>query len=301
MFDVMKYHNMRYRDFVDGKMTTLLTRLQKNGYTISRKYNGWQIIGDRKGVFSKSGKVKIRIPSYMIRKLPETAFAAELVVVGGGSSSNPHMVARLVNTSPSNDLYLKLWSQARLMVFDTVENKIRDRPFHARCDVIKTMVKSVGEPWFKAVQQHCFPRSDMTHSITTQFFNDDTIEGVVFTHPDEPYESGKSRIRNSSKTQVKGSLYRRYKLKVRSDASAIILGHTSKRTLFVRSLEHMNKYTGKGCEFIVGVGLSQKQKEDLDAASLHIGAFITYSYCGQYESGVPSHAYFRHVRDPATM
>lgn len=299
--NVMKYHNLRYRDFLDGKMAKLLGELNFRGYLASTKYNGWQVVGDRGGLYSKNGKLKIRIPQDMQQKLPVIKFVAELIIDDPKFGSTPHSVARLVNTDPLHPQYITRWSNARLMVFDVVDDQIRTRPFTSRLQTIQNLEKSVDEPWFIAITQHPLPETDIANYIHNTFLDKPHAEGVVFTHPTESYEYGKTRIKSSTLLKRLSALYRRYKLKVRQDATAVILGHTSKGTLFVRSLEHFNTFTHKGCEFIIGIGLSKKQKQNLDAAGLCIGAHITYSYCGVYESGSPSHAYFRHLRDEATI
>lgn len=272
------------------------------GFMWSQKMDGWNVTWDgRKTLYTKGG-FALSAPATFLAHLPQgTALAGELVLAGEDATS----VARLRRKDGP-------WHKARFYAFDMPAN-VEDT-FEDRYKKLKSIVESSGQEeeaktspywattyamvygrghynpsWLNGEQrrggvlryvtQRVVPAKEQYEEFMRELhdirdctgvystkYGQCRGEGIVLTHPKSLYKPGKA------------ARHVRAKLKFKSDAEAVVVGHNGSRSLRVRM--------PSGKQFNLGVGLNNAQRRSL-ARHFPSNTVVKYSYRSLNKNGIP--------------
>jgi DNA ligase-1 len=162
----------------------------------------------------------------------------------------------------------------RIMVFDMPTPA---KTFTERIDVYQGLVKHIGKPWVQAVTQ-----SQATSHPDLKALLDQTVqaggEGLVLHRGSSMYQS----VRNADVLKVKQH----------EDAEAKVVDHEAGQGKHAQRTGALWVETPQGLRFKLGTGLSNAQRENPPA----VGQWVTYSYRGLTDKGVPRFASFVRIR-----
>lgn len=260
---IMEYAEVRIRD-VETKEVDMN---KYSEYLWSEKMDGWHVIWNGKDTLYTKGGKSLPAPDAFKKLLPQVAISGELVV----RRQQATKVAELRRADGP-------WDQARLYAFDMPAE--RELPFKERTALLKEIVakhcSGAAKCPLRYIMQHKLGDAEAFLTefndivrCTGKYKKDGSCfgEGVVITHPDSKYESG----RCDKDT--------RFKLKRREDAEATVIGH-NEGSLKVQ----MGKVV-----FNLGIGLTVAQRKDL-LGHFPKGTVVKFSFRSLGEHGKPKEA-----------
>ncbi len=235
-------------------------------YWVSEKYDGIRGHWDGHQLVSRSGK-SLNPPAWFVQAWPAQAFEGELWA-GRGQFEQ---AASVVQQKQASD---DAWQDMRFMVFDAPKPS---QTFTERMGLYQSLVKQVGKPWVQAVTQ----KNIESHAALKTLLHQTVQvggEGLVLHRGGSLYQSG----RNSDVLKAKLAL----------DAEAKVVGHESGQGKHAQRIGALWVETQQGLRFKLGTGLTDTQRENPPA----LGQWVTYSYRGLTDKGVPRFASFVRIR-----
>jgi DNA ligase-1 len=237
-----------------------------SNYWVSEKYDGIRGYWDGHQLLSRSGK-ELNPPTWFVQGWPDTPFEGELWA-GLGQFEQAASVIQQKQAADS------AWRAMRIMVFDMPTPA---KTFTERIDVYQGLVKHIGKPWLQAVTQ-----SQATSHPDLKALLDQTVqaggEGLVLHRGSSMYQS----VRNADVLKVKQH----------EDAEAKVVDHEAGQGKHAQRTGALWVETPQGLRFKLGTGLSNAQRENPPA----VGQWVTYSYRGLTDKGVPRFASFVRIR-----
>ncbi len=235
-------------------------------YWMSEKYDGIRGYWDGHQLLSRSGKA-LNPPTWFVKGWPTQPFEGELWA-GLGQFEQ---AASVIQQKQATD---SAWRAMRFMVFDV---HISNQTFSERIARYQNIVKEIGKPWVQAVTQ-----SQVTSHAALKAMLNKTVqaggEGLVLHRGSSLYQSG----RNADVLKVK----------LHEDAEAKVVGHEAGQGKHANRLGALWVETPKGLRFKLGTGFTDAQRENPPAT----GQWVTYSYRGLTDKGVPRFASFVRIR-----
>ncbi len=235
-------------------------------YWVSEKYDGIRGYWDGRQLLSRSGKA-LNPPTWFVQAWPTQPFEGELWA-GLGQFEQAASVIQQKQAPDSG------WRAMRFMVFDANTSA---QTFTERIVRYQSIVKQIGKPWVQAVTQNQVP----SHTALKTMLNKTVQaggEGLVLHRDSSLYQSG----RNSDIL----------KFKPHEDAEAKVIDHEPSQGKHAQRLGALMVETPQGLRFRLGTGFTDTQRENPPA----VGQWVTYSYRGLTEKGVPRFASFVRIR-----
>lgn len=235
-------------------------------YWLSEKYDGIRGFWDGRQLLSRNGKV-FNPPAWFIKDWPSAAFEGELWAGRGQFEQAASVIQR--KQAPDT-----AWRTLRFMVFDAPTLK---QAFTERIRRYQGLVQQIGQPWVKAVAQS----QAQTHSALKALLHKTVQaggEGLVLHRGNSLYQGGRT-------SDV-------LKAKLQDDAEARVVSHEVGLGKHAQRTGALWVQTPQGLRFKLGTGMTDAQRENPPA----VGQWVTYSYRGLTDKGVPRFASFVRVR-----
>jgi DNA ligase-1 len=235
-------------------------------YWVSEKYDGIRGYWDGHQLLRRSGKA-LHPPTWFVQAWPTQPFEGELWA-GHGQFEE---AASVIQQKQAPD---SAWRAMRFMVFDAHTST---QTFTDRIARYQSIVKQIDKPWVQAVAQSQVP----SHTALKAMLNNTVQaggEGLVLHRGSSLYQSG----RNSNVLKVK----------TQEDAEAQVVGHEPGQGKHAQHLGALTVETPQGLRFKLGTGFTDAQRENPPA----MGQWVTYSYRGLTDKGVPRFASFVRIR-----
>jgi DNA ligase-1 len=243
------------------------TAVDPAGYLVSEKYDGVRALWDGQRLRFRSG-LPVPAPAWFLQRLPALALDGELWLGRGRFDDLSGAVRRQLPDDGE-------WRQIRYMVF---EMPAAGGTFAERALQLSTLVQERALPGLQAVAQ-----ATVTGRAALQRRLDDVVarggEGLMLHRADAPVLTGRQSAL--------------LKLKPVQDADAVVVGHSAGRGRHTGRLGALHVRGQDGRQFLVGTGLTDAQRASPPAA----GTWITYTYRGLTDNGLPRFASFLRVRD----
>ena len=240
-------------------------------YWVSEKYDGvrgyWN--GEARQMRSRNGSV-IVLPKWFAAQLPNTSLDGELWIARGQFER----VVSVVRDAQPDDA---AWKQVKYMVFELPDPYNQYGDFTQRIAQIEHITQNINAPNIQAVKQwRVRDRSELLLQLDqiTQAGG----EGLMLHLASAPYQTGRSDAL--------------YKLKLRQDAEATVIGYVAGTGKYAGKVGSLRVRTENGREFNVGGGLN----DALRAQPPAIGSVITYQFNGLTKKGQPRFPRFLRVR-----
>ena len=239
------------------------------GYLISEKLDGVRAIWDGSILRFRSGRT-VAAPSWFLAKLPQTPLDGELWLARGRFDALSGMVRK---TQPKD----AEWEQITYQIFE-LPGGIGN--FADRAARIKLIIRGIDSPQIVGVEQF---------RIATQTALKDRLKSVVAA-------GGEGlMLHRADALYVTGRNDALLKLKLLSDAEAVIVAHVPGKGKYAGMLGALEVKTDDGQRFKLGTGFSDEQRKSPPA----IGNTITFTYRDTTPSGKPRFASFlRELREP---
>jgi DNA ligase-1 len=235
-------------------------------YWVSEKYDGIRGYWDGHKLLSRSGKA-LNPPAWFVQAWPAQPFEGELWA-GLGQFEQAASVVQQKQASDS------AWRDMRFMVFDA---STPAKTFTERIQLYQGLVQHIGQPWVQAVMQSRIPSHEALKTLLKKT-EQAGGEGLVLHRGSSLYQSG----RNADVLKVKSH----------QDAEAKVVGHEAGQGKHTQRTGALWVETPQGLRFKLGTGLSDAQRENPPA----VGQWVTYSYRGVTDKGVPRFASFVRIR-----
>jgi DNA ligase-1 len=235
-------------------------------YWVSEKYDGIRGYWDGSQLLSRSGKA-LKPPTWFIQAWPTQPFEGEL----WAGLEQFEQAASVIQQKQAPD---SAWRAMRFMVFDA---NTSTQTFTERIVRYQSLVKQIDKPWVQAVTQSQVP----SHAALKVMLNKTVQaggEGLVLHRGSSLYQGG----RNSDVLKVKPH----------EDAEAKVIGHEPGQGKHAQRLGALMVETPQGMRFKLGTGFTDAQRENPPA----VGQWVTYSYRGVTDKGVPRFASFVRIR-----
>ncbi len=235
-------------------------------YWVSEKYDGIRGYWNGRQLLSRSGKA-LTPPSWFVQAWPSQPFEGELWA-GPGQFEQ---AASVIQQKQAPD---SAWRAMRFMVFDA---HISSQTFSERILRYQSIAKDIGKPWVQAVAQ-----ARMSSHTALKALLNTTVqaggEGLVLHRGSSLYKEG----RNSDVLKIKPL----------EDAEAKVIGHEHGQGKHTERLGALWVETPQGLRFKLGTGFTDAQRANPPA----VGQWVTYSYRGLTDKGVPRFASFVRIR-----
>jgi DNA ligase-1 len=236
-------------------------------YLVSEKLDGVRALWDGRALWFRSG-LPIAAPSAFLARLPADPLDGELWFGRGQFESLVGIVRR---SNPAAGA----WQDVRLMAFDMPR---QPGPFAARAAVLAALGQRQGNPAWAPVQQHRLADAQALQALLSQVTRDGG-EGLMLHRADALWQGGRSAAL--------------LKFKPVADAEAQVLAHVPGQGRHAGRVGALRVRTAEGVEFKLGTGLTDAQREQPPP----VGQWVTYTYRGTTEAGLPRFASFRRMRE----
>lgn len=234
-------------------------------YRVSEKLDGVRAYWDGRQLVSRQGNV-FAAPAWFVAKFPAQPLDGELWL-GRGRFDELSGIVR-------QSLPHEGWRQVRFMVFDLPAS---DAVFDERLVQLQTLVTQSGSE-FLTVIEHA-PAS--THQALMAQLDDIVAkggEGLMLRRGDSLYRAGRTNDL--------------IKVKKLQDAEAQVIAHLPGKGKYLGKMGALLVELPDGKRFKVGTGFSDAQR----AAPPAIGSWITFTYRGYTNTGLPRFASFLRER-----
>jgi DNA ligase 1 len=235
-------------------------------YTVSEKYDGVRGYWDGRRLWTRGGE-PVAAPRWFIDSLPTQPLDGEL---WAGRGRFEQAVSTVRRQTPEDEA----WRALRFMVFDL---PARGGSFADRSAALQQLLAASGKPWLQAV-----PQRSVADAVALQQLLEQTVrdggEGLMLHRRDAPYRTGRSD----------GLL----KLKPQDDADARVLAHVPGRGKHQGMMGALQVETPEGLRFKIGTGFDDATRREPPA----VGSWISFTYRGETEAGVPRFASFLRMR-----
>ncbi len=241
--------------------------IDPGGYLVSEKLDGVRALWDGRGLWFRSG-LPIAAPSAFLAQLPAAPLDGELWC---GRGQFETLVGRVRRGNPG----ASAWQGVRLMAFDMPREP---GPFAARAALLAALGQRQGNPAWGVVPQQRVADAQALQLLLKQVL-DAGGEGLMLHRADARWQGGRSDVL--------------LKFKPMADAEAQVLAHVPGRGRHAGRLGALHVRTPEGLEFRLGTGLTDAQRDQPPA----VGRWVTYTYRGTTEAGVPRFASFLRMRE----
>ena len=240
-------------------------------YWVSEKYDGvrgyWD--GKQRQMYSRNGTV-IALPNDFAAQLPDISFDGELWI---GRGQFERVVSVVRDEQPDDTA----WKQVKYMVFELPDSQNQYGDFTQRMARIERITQHINAPNIQAVKQwRVRDRAELLRQLDT--ITQAGGEGLMLHLASAPYQTGRSDAL--------------YKLKLRQDAEATVIGYVAGTGKYVGKVGSLRVRTDDGREFNVGSGLTDVTRVNPPK----IGTVITYQFNGLTQKGQPRFPRFLRVR-----
>ena len=240
-------------------------------YWVSEKYDGvrgyWD--GKQRRMYSRNGTV-IALPNDFAAQLPDISLDGELWI---GRGQFERVVSVVRDEQPDDTA----WKQVKYMVFELPDSQNQYGDFTQRMGRIERITQNINAPNIQAVKQwRVRDRAELLRQLDT--ITQAGGEGLMLHLASAPYQTGRSDAL--------------YKLKLRQDAEATVIGYVAGTGKYAGKVGSLRVRTENGREFNVGGGLN----DALRAQPPAIGSVITYQFNGLTKKGQPRFPRFLRVR-----
>lgn len=254
-----------------GTSEVLLAQVYQRGidvrqFLVSEKFDGVRAVWDGKTLHTRSGRV-IAAPAWFTQGFPAAPLDGELWLARGKFEV-------LSGTVRKNVPIDEEWRGISYLVFE-----LPNAPgtFQVRAQRIIEIVKQTNLAHLKAVTQFRMKDENALKARLKQVVALGG-EGLMLHRADAQYVTGRSDAL--------------LKLKLKNDAEATVVAHTSGRGKYTGKLGALVVETPEGIRFKLGTGLSDAQRENPPK----IGSLVTYTYRDKTARGKPRFASFLRVR-----
>ena len=250
---------------------TLPENVDVRDYWVSEKYDGvrgyWD--GKQRRMYSRNGTV-IALPNDFAAQLPDISLDGELWI---GRGQFERVVSVVRDAQPDDSA----WKQVKYMVFELPDSQNQYGDFTQRMARIERITQHINAPNIQAVKQwRVRDRAELLRQLDT--ITQAGGEGLMLHLASAPYQTGRSDAL--------------YKLKLRQDAEATVIGYVAGTGKYAGKVGSLRVRTENGREFNVGGGLN----DALRAQPPAIGSVITYQFNGLTKKGQPRFPRFLRVR-----
>lgn len=250
---------------------TLPENVDVRDYWVSEKYDGvrgyWD--GKQRQMYSRNGTV-IALPNDFAAQLPDISFDGELWI---GRGQFERVVSVVRDAQPDDTA----WKQVKYMVFELPDSQNQYGDFTQRMARIERITQHINAPNIQAVKQwRVRDRAELLRQLDT--ITQAGGEGLMLHLASAPYQTGRSDAL--------------YKLKLRQDAEATVIGYVAGTGKYVGKVGSLRVRTDDGREFNVGSGLTDVTRVNPPK----IGTVITYQFNGLTQKGQPRFPRFLRVR-----
>jgi DNA ligase 1 len=235
------------------------------GHLVSEKYDGVRAYWDGASLRFRSG-LPVAAPAWFLAALPATPLDGELWLAPGRFEALVGAVRRQRPLEAE-------WRAIRYMVFDLPGAAGR---FAERAARIAAMFQSTTGPVVAVAQQRMTSRAALDQQLQAVIAAGG--EGLMLHRADAPHTPGRSGVL--------------FKLKPRADAEAQVIGHVPGRGKHEGRLGALRVRTADGVVFLIGTGFSDAER----AAPPAVGQWVTFTYRGLTEAGVPRFASYLRPR-----
>jgi DNA ligase 1 len=240
--------------------------IDPSAYLVSEKLDGVRALWDGQRLWFRSG-LPIKAPPIFLAQLPPLGLDGELWLARGQFEA-------LVGTVRRAEPDAQAWSGVRFMAFDMPQ---APGSFAERAATLYSLGQRHSRPAWAVVPQRTVATRSALQSWLSQVVTGGG-EGLMLHRADAPWRGGRSDVL--------------LKLKPQADAEAQVVGYEAGRGRHAGRLGALRVRTGDGVEFKLGTGFSDAQREQPPA----LGSWVTYTYRGLTEAGVPRFAAFHRVR-----
>ena len=250
---------------------TLPENVDVRDYWVSEKYDGvrgyWD--GKQRQMYSRNGTV-IALPNDFAAQLPDISLDGELWI---GRGQFERVVSVVRDAQPDDSA----WKQVKYMVFELPDSQNQYGDFTQRMARIERITQHINAPNIQAVKQwRVRDRAELLRQLDT--ITQAGGEGLMLHLASAPYQTGRSDAL--------------YKLKLRQDAEATVIGYVAGTGKYVGKVGSLRVRTDDGREFNVGSGLTDVTRVNPPK----IGTVITYQFNGLTKKGQPRFPRFLRVR-----
>ena len=250
---------------------TLPENVDVRDYWVSEKYDGvrgyWD--GKQRRMYSRNGTV-IALPNDFAAQLPDISLDGELWI---GRGQFERVVSVVRDEQPDDTA----WKQVKYMVFELPDSQNQYGDFTQRMGRIERITQNINAPNIQAVKQwRVRDRAELLRQLDT--ITQAGGEGLMLHLASAPYQTGRSDAL--------------YKLKLRQDAEATVIGYVAGTGKYVGKVGSLRVRTDDGREFNVGSGLTDVTRVNPPK----IGTVITYQFNGLTQKGQPRFPRFLRVR-----
>ena len=229
-------------------------------YWVSEKYDGIRGYWNGHQLLTRKGKA-LTPPEWFIKDWPASPFEGELWSGRGQFET----VASILQQKQAPD---KAWQTLRFMVFDVPEHA---GTFTERIAAYQGLVSALAQPWVKAVEQWQLSSQSQLDTHLAERVKAGA-EGLMLHLARARYKAGRSNDQ--------------LKVKPQDDAEAKVVGHIGGRGKYAQGTGALWVETPQGQRFKLGTGL----RDEVRQAPPAIGQWVTYTYRGRTDKGIPRFA-----------
>lgn len=240
--------------------------IDPQGYLVSEKLDGVRALWDGQRLWFRSG-LPIVAPASFLAQLPAVGLDGELWLGRGQFENLVGTVRRLLPDE-------KAWAGVRFMAFDMPGEP---GPFAQRAAVMATLGLRHSRPAFDVLPQRRVATAALLSAWLQQVVAAQG-EGLMLHRADAPWRGGRSDAL--------------LKLKPLADAEAQVVAHLPGLGRHAGRLGALRVRTAAGVEFKLGTGFSDAQRDQPPP----LGGWVTYTFRGLTDAGVPRFAAFLRVR-----
>ena len=241
-----------------------------SAYWVSEKYDGVRGYWNGEHLLTRGGE-RIAAPAWFVRGLPQTNLDGEL---WAGRGKFQETVSTVRQQTPDDHA----WRRIRYMVFDLPSEA---GSFDERLKRLRRLVAELDLPWVQVVEQHKLADHKALHALLRETVRNGG-EGLML-------HRGASLYRAERSDDL-------LKLKLRDDAEAKVVGYQPGQGKHAGRIGALLVEMPDGKRFKLGTGLSDGQRNEPPP----LDSWVTYSYNGINESGIPRFARFVRVRSDMT-
>lgn len=243
--------------------------IDPRAYLVSEKMDGVRALWDGRALWFRSG-LPIAAPAGFLAQLPATGLDGELWL---GRATFERLVGTVRRALPDQGA----WQGVRFMAFDMPR---QPGTFEQRAAALAQLARSHPQPGWGVVPQRRVASPQALAAWLAQLVADQG-EGLMLHRADAPWRGGRSETL--------------LKLKPLADDEAEVMAHVPGQGRHAHRLGALRVRTRDGVQFKLGTGLSDAQRDQPPP----LGSWVTYTYRGRTDAGLPRFAAFLRLREPA--
>ncbi len=237
-------------------------------YLVSEKLDGVRALWDGRRLRTRGGG-DVVAPAWFLQRLPAQALDGELWLGRGRFEA----LSGAVRRQRPDDAE---WRQIRYVVFELPG---APGPYTARAAALERLAHEADFSGLQAAAQSVLPDRAALQRRLAEVLQQGG-EGLMLHRADAPYITGRNPVLQ--------------KLKPLHDAEAVVLAAVPGRGRHAGRMGALRVQTPEGRQFLIGTGFSDAQRSSPPVP----GSWITYTYRGKTEGGLPRFASFLRLREP---